>query len=125
MGHSAGVEDEATGRLALALDQFGRIVAVDAAGHDQAVCLHDVEGLMLGVVDDDAHAVLLLCDVGLKEVQQIIGVDAVQRLLAAAVEEVASILHKFLPFSNAERTRTPDEGEEVCKYGSVDDAINV
>ena len=80
---------------------------------------------MLGVVDDDAHAVLLLCDVGLKEVQQVMGVDAVQRLLTAAVEEVASILHKFLPFSNAERTRTPDEGEEVCKYGSVDDAINV
>ena len=74
------------------LDQFGGIVAVDAAGHDQAVCLHDVEGLMGGVVDDDAHAVLLLCDVGLKEVQQVMGVDAVECLLTALVEEVADFL---------------------------------
>ena len=77
MGHCHGVEDETTGRLALALDQLTGIVGVDATGHDQAVCLHDVEGLMLGVVDDDAHAVLLLCDVGLQEVSQVVGVDAV------------------------------------------------
>lgn len=81
---------------------------------------------MLGVVDDDAHAVLLLCDVGLQEVQQVVGVDAVECLLTAAVEEVTGILHKCLPLSNAERTRTPDEGEEIAEMGcSVNDAIDV
>jgi len=80
---------------------------------------------VLGVVDDDAHAVLLLCDVGLQEVSQIIGVDAVECLLTALIEDVASILYDRLAPINRPRTRLANEGEEVGKDGSVDDAKDV
>ena len=80
---------------------------------------------MLGVVDDDAHAVLLLCDVGLKEVQQVMGVDAVECLLTALVEEVADLLDDRLPLIHWKTAGTIDDCEEVGKNGSVNDAKDV
>lgn len=80
---------------------------------------------MGGVVDDDAHAVLLLCDVGLEEVQQVMGVDAVECLLTALIEQVAGFLYDRFPLLNRPRTRLANEGEEVCKNGSVNDAMDV
>ena len=80
---------------------------------------------MGGVVDDDAHAVLLLCDVGLKEVQQVMGVDAVECLLTALIEQIAGFLYDCLTLLNRPRTCLANEGEEVGKNGSVDDAKDV
>ena len=81
---------------------------------------------MFGVVDDDSHPCLLLCDMRLKEAQQVVGVDAAQRFVTAAVEEVSAVFDHRLTLLNAEMTSAPDDAEEVAEMkGSVNDAIDV